>query len=666
MADSSSPSPALDAPEALPDPWQLVGGDFEGGITVEAVVGIGGFGTVYRAFHRHFRAPVALKVLRCPDDLTAGQRQDLLQRFEQETVVLFRLSRLTLDVASCLAAGTFVAKNGEKTPYIVQEWLEGTPLDALLNAGETKRRYGLTAALELLSGAARALGVAHDQGVVHRDIKPANVFVITRDGQTQAKLLDFGIAKLLEPDATTGKPSPKTQGFRFLSIEYAAPEQWDEALSPPAPCTDAFSLALVLVEMLCGRLALRGSNPHALMFATMNPVERPTPRSHGAEIPDEIEALFAAALAVQPGDRPASLAAWWQDLQHAAARHPEWSSAPPVLIAPPPSTAELPAVVGAGQDEVRPGIAVSSVAVSVDAGEAGVRNSAALGVTGPVSSPAPPVVTGNTGVVVPRLTSAFYDAGEALTREATRQRRRKVGLWITTAAVAACMVLVSAVTWQSLRHGRALDVENAQSALTPVTMSAPTLDLGAAALAPAALVLIANSAAGVSPDATNADLALPEQNTAAVASFDEGAVSEGAASEAAPNEPSASAPDNPQPTPETEPTAGAAATKRNRARGHTAAAKLPAVAAFEPIAAPNAGSSAANSNLGTTTGELRLNSIPPSAIVIDGRPIGTTPKAGVHLRPGSHNVTFVHPELGKRKLLVLVESGKSQTLSVKF
>jgi serine/threonine-protein kinase len=89
----------------------------------------------------------------------------------------------------------------------------------------------------------------------------------------------------------------------------------------------------------------------------------------------------------------------------------------------------------------------------------------------------------------------------------------------------------------------------------------------------------------------------------------------------------------------------------------------PAVAAFEPLspsAAEGQGSGSA------VTGELRLNSIPPSAIVIDGRPIGSTPKANVHLRPGSHNVTFVHPELGKRKLLVLVESGKSQTLSVKF
>lgn len=652
MADSSSPSPALDAPNALPDPWQLVGGDFEGGITVEAVVGIGGFGTVYRAFHRHFRAPVALKVLRCPDDLTPGQRQDLLQRFEQETVVLFRLSRLTLDVASCLAAGTFVSKSGDKTPYIVQEWLEGTPLDALLNSGESKRRFGLTAALELLSGAVRALGVAHDQGVVHRDIKPANVFVITRDGQTHAKLLDFGIAKLLEPDASADKPSPKTQGFRFLSVEYAAPEQWDEALSPPAPCTDAFSLALVLVEMLCGKLALRGSNPHALMFATMNPVERPTPRSHGAEIPDEIEALFAAALAVQPADRPTSLAAWWQDLQNAATRHPDWSSVPPELTAPPPVTAELPAI----HVEANPGVALPA-----DVMETSGRNSAAIGVTGPVSSPAPPVVTGNTGVAVPRLTSAFYDAGEALTREAARQRRRKIGLWITTAAVAAGVLLVSAATWQSLRHARAVDVHNTQSALTPVAVSAPTLELGAGAPAPVALEPAANSIVDVSPQATSPG-SEPEQN-AVVASFEEGAAPDSALMESSADE---TAPGNVAQEAESERATGAVPTKRSRTRGHAAGTKLPAVAAFDPVTGSNPGpSNAGSSNLGTT-GELRLNSIPPSAIVIDGRPIGTTPKAGVHLSPGSHNVTFVHPELGKRKLLVLVESGKSQTLSVKF
>lgn len=659
MADSSSPSPALDAPEALPDPWQLVGGDFEGGITVEAVVGVGGFGTVYRAFHRHFRAKVALKVLRCPDDLTPGQRQDLLQRFEQETVVLFRLSRLTLDVASCLAAGTFVSKNGDKTPYIVQEWLDGTPLDALLNAGETKRSFGLTAALDLLSGAVRALGVAHDQGVVHRDIKPANVFVITRDGQPHAKLLDFGIAKLLEPDGASDKPSPKTQGFRFLSVEYAAPEQWDEALSPPNASTDTFSLALVLVEMLCGRVALRGGNPHALMFATMNPVERPTPRSHGADIPDEIEALFASALAVHPSQRPTSLAAWWQDLKHAAARHPEWSSAPPVLSEQPPLTAPLPAAQYAPSSSGPP--------------DASARSSAAIGVTGPVSSPAPPVVTGHTDLVVPRLTSAFYEAGEALTREAIRQRRRKLGLWLTTTAIAASVLLVGAVTWQSLRSRRTLDVDNVQSALTPLPSAAPAL--GAGAPAPVALEPVSGSGANVSPandldGANTLESESQRQNAPAAASAAESAAS---ATAAATTEASAGA----DPTPEVEPATGAAATRHNRARAHVASVKLPAVAAFAHVPSSDiasasgagsnlAGANVAGSNVGTTTGELRLNSIPPSAIVIDGRPIGTTPKAGVHLSPGSHNVTFVHPELGKRKLLVLVESGKSQTLSVKF
>lgn len=649
MAELTSPLQALEAPEPAPDPWQLVGSEFEGGITVESVVGVGGFGTVYRAYHRHFRAPVALKVLRCPDGLTPSQRRDLLQRFEQETVVLFRLSRLTLDVASCLAAGTFVSKTGETTPYIVQEWLEGDSLDHVLAGDGTRRRYGLQAALELLSGPLRALLVAHEQGVVHRDIKPSNILVVSREGCAQSKLLDFGIAKLRagasdssvsEHGASEHGASEQglvqTQGFRFLSVEYAAPEQWDETLGRPSARTDLFSLALVLVEMLCGHLALKGRNPHALMFAAMHPSERPTPRSHGADVPNEIEDLLASALAVRPEDRPASLDEWWQNLQAAARAHAAWSAAPPRVTEPLDATVLAP-----------PGAIVFP-----DTGPVATPAS--------VSSPAPPVVTGSSVAVPRQSTTAFYDAGDLLTREAARQRRRQVGLWVTSTTVGAAAVLATASTWKLVRRDHpALSVISALTPADGVSLDEPTSattgsvratlqhvpqlqpttpsSMGPVVVAPVPTATAVSSDSIANPEPQAAVAASDQVVPPDLARLD---VAEGS-TRPAQSRPAQSRPIRPTPL----------------------VGEAPAVVAFAPVS-PGGVEEARSPS--AATGELRLNSIPPSAIVIDGRPIGSTPKANVHLSPGSHNVTFIHPELGKRKLLVLVESGKSQTLSVKF
>lgn len=642
MVDPTSTPLALDPPEVPPDPWQLVGTDFDGGITVEAVVGVGGFGTVYRAYHRHFRAPVALKVLRCSDGLTAAQRRDLLQRFEQETVVLFRLSRLTLDVASCLAAGTFLSKTGDTTPYIVQEWLDGDSLDHLLKNEGGRRRYGLHAALALLAGPLRALLVAHEQGVVHRDIKPSNILVMSRDGQLQSKLLDFGIAKLRagvnEANAReVGKGeygAIQTQGFRFLSVEYAAPEQWDESLGAPSSRTDLFSLALVLVEMLCGKSALKGTNPHALMFAAMHPSERPTPRTHGADIPDELEGLFTSALAVRPEDRPASLGHWWASLQSAARVHDAWSAAPPRVTERLEETVLTP-----------PGAVVFP--------DTGALRS--------VSSPAPPVVTGTSAPITRQLTSAFYDAGESLSREAARQRRRQIGLWITSTTVGAASVLAGATMWKVMRRERG-PLQNVHSALTPTDAAngaQPTFEAMAIVAAAdtvvdaptSAIGGLATASGGAQPLQSAMESALVTPNADPLISATESVASLGGGE-----------------TPASDAERGAQKSSLPRgstrsARTSLAPSEAKAVAAFAPV---SPGGAEVDRPAGTTTGELRLNSIPPSAIVIDGRPIGSTPKANVHLSPGSHNVTFVHPELGKRKLLVLVESGKSQTLSVKF
>jgi serine/threonine-protein kinase len=621
---------------ALPDPWRLVGKQFDGGIDVEAVIGVGGFGTVYRGFHRHFRAPIALKVLRCPDDLSASQRKDLLERFEQETVVLFRLSRLTLDVASCLAAGTFLSATGEKTPYIVQEWLNGRTLDEVLRNEGASLRFGLKDAIRLLSGAARALCVAHDQRIIHRDIKPSNVFVITRDGQPDSKLLDFGIAKVVQRDVADEQRQPaRTEGFRFLSVEYAAPEQWDETLGVPSAKTDVFSFALVLVEMLCGGPPLRGSNPNALMFAAMNPSRRPSPRNQGAEIPDEIEELFIRALAVSPEERPSSLADWWQSLADAAQKYADWSSHAPDLT--PESAREQKTET----PPTAPGVAASNQGI-----REGTTQTEADASGGAGTDAAPPSF------------DEFYDRGEALTREAIRHHRRRIGVWVTSASVGAGAVLLAFATWMNGRTS--LTVSQTRGALSPGVPavlgrpleSNPSNDSSALDPEEPASAETESVQTG-SPDTELLQTGLErrEQDTSPSAAEVSGL------SSLSTTPPAAAADGVDVVAPTTERADPVVPRKVRSLTNREPEAKR--VAVFEPL---NPVAKSAQS----VTGELRLNSIPPSAIVIDGRPIGSTPKANVHLSPGSHNVTFVHPELGKRKLLVLVEPGKSQTLSVKF
>ena len=644
QAPFSAASVVSEQPDA-DDPWGLVGTEFEGGLQVQSVVGVGGFGTVYRAYHTRFRAPVALKVLRFPNRISSDQRLELLERFEQETVLLFRLSRLTLNVASCLAAGTFFSNDGIQTPYIVQEWLDGVSLDAAMHVRtSTANRHGLKQVIELLGPAVEALTVAHEQGVVHRDIKPSNLFLVERGQERRAKLLDFGIAKILRDDLNVGDfKNTMTQGFRVLSIEYAAPEQWDEQLGSVSPKTDLFSLALVVVEMLTGKPALEGNGTHALMFSTMDPVRRPTPANKGVEVPDPIEAHFMTALAVQPDARPDSLEHWWDELGQLTETFPDWSARPP------PKTASARAEVSLDETRTAP---LESTPAS------GSPHQKSASTNEPVTVESIVVPQGvsslrdiNTARGSARACSEHDsvdtegDVEEALVTKRRRappthnpQKRRQIGVWITGGVVGACGILLLGAAFSERMTSR---VDDTGSSLTdtraPLTIATP--------LPSAAPIYTPTPAASAVPPRVEA-----EAQPAAKAAVEE----------TSSPQPPPQAHANPRPALGS-PTAGAnSQTVRSDER---ATSEPSAVARFDL---------GANTPIATSeqppaqTGELRLNSIPTSAILIDGRPIGSTPKASIHLSPGPHNVVFVHPEHGKRRLLVLVEAGKSQTLSIKF
>lgn len=204
-------------------PWRLM-----------SVVGRGGMGTVYRAERAdgHYRQDVAVKILRSgPCDPHA------VERFRTEQQVLARLTHP--NIASLLDGG-FAA---DRTPYLVMELVEGSPI----NEWCTARALSLEARLQLFRVVCDAVQHAHRALVVHRDLKPSNIFV-SRSGTV--KLLDFGIAKLLDPDAW-GIGSLATRAeVRLSTPEYAAPEQ--QHCGQITTATDVYALGVVLYELLTG------------------------------------------------------------------------------------------------------------------------------------------------------------------------------------------------------------------------------------------------------------------------------------------------------------------------------------------------------------------------------------------------------------------------------
>jgi formylglycine-generating enzyme required for sulfatase activity len=204
---------------------------------------------------------------------------------------------------------------------MVLEWLEGMPLEGVL---ERERASGLPLrsleqTVRLLDPVAEALALAHKKGIAHRDVKPANVFVLgdPRGDDTGVKLLDFGIAKVVQDAQKMG--FGKTAGhITSFTPAYGAPEQFNRAYGATGPWTDVFALALVTVEVLTGREPLAGDTVVQLAYAASDPKTRPTPRTFGVHVTDEVEAVFQKALAVKPEERYPTAGELWNALRTVA------------------------------------------------------------------------------------------------------------------------------------------------------------------------------------------------------------------------------------------------------------------------------------------------------------------------------------------------------------
>lgn len=230
-------------------------------------LGEGGMGSVYLAERadEQYQQRVAIKILP-----VAPLQEAQLERFAIEKQALARLAHP--NIARLLDAGV----SADGAPFIVMEFVEGEPIDVWCD----RRRLPIGARLDLFDRVCDAVAYAHRHLIIHRDIKPPNILV-TADGVP--KLLDFGIARILEPD-DGGRADELTALYRDrpLTPAYAAPEQWQRR--PCTTATDVYGLGAVLFHLLCGDRALAERDLQAL---------RADPDHHG--VPQRMSACLGGA-----------------------------------------------------------------------------------------------------------------------------------------------------------------------------------------------------------------------------------------------------------------------------------------------------------------------------------------------------------------------------------
>ncbi|HEX4873012.1 MAG TPA: serine/threonine-protein kinase [Nevskiaceae bacterium] len=295
LAAAASSEGFLDAEPAAPA-YRLPVGARIGPWRVEAPIGRGGMGEVYAVVREEadFQQRAALKLL-----VRLESTEDRA-RFSAERRILARLSHP--GIAHLLDGG----EHGGH-PYAVMEYVEGLPLT------EAARERPLSAQLDLFEAVCEAVDHAHRHFVVHRDLKPGNVLV-TAEGRV--KLLDFGIAKQLDP--LLAEAGDRTQVLR-LSPDYCAPEQLRG--EPVTAATDVYALGVLLFELLTGqRLWSMGGLPltRALERLTAATVPAPSQRVAGARIPalrGDLDAIVLKALRPQPEARYPSVEALLDDLR---------------------------------------------------------------------------------------------------------------------------------------------------------------------------------------------------------------------------------------------------------------------------------------------------------------------------------------------------------------
>ncbi len=285
--------------ENLPTPKQV--GDYE----ILAEVGRGGMGVVYQARHRGLNRLVALKMVLAGEFASAAQ--ELRVRLEAELAARVQHP----NIVQVYEVGRY-----EGRPYLALEWVEGGSLADRLNGTP----WPPDEAAALVETLARAINVAHGEGVVHRDLKPANILLAVGGGRWRVgdeeapralhpKITDFGLARPVEGGRTLTQ-----SGFLVGTPGYMAPEQAAGKRALVGPATDIYALGVVLYELLTGQLPFPGDSTLEVLRAVTSD-EPKRPRRLRPGLPRDLEAITLHCLEKEPARRYPSALALAEDLE---------------------------------------------------------------------------------------------------------------------------------------------------------------------------------------------------------------------------------------------------------------------------------------------------------------------------------------------------------------
>jgi serine/threonine-protein kinase len=260
------------------------------GYEVEAVLGRGGMGVVFRARHLGLNRVVALKMV-----LTGAYAGP------QERARFLREAEAAASLRHANIVQVYDVGDHEGRPYFTMEFVEGGTLAQQLAAGPRTGRH----AAALVAALAEAVQAAHEGGIVHRDLKPANV-LLTADGTP--KIADFGIARRLE-----GGPALTASGAGVGTPCYMAPEQAAGKAGAVGPAADVYALGAILYELLTGRPPFRGETA-AETVQQLLAQEPVPPARRNARVPRDLEVICLKCLAKEPGRRYPGAQALAEDL----------------------------------------------------------------------------------------------------------------------------------------------------------------------------------------------------------------------------------------------------------------------------------------------------------------------------------------------------------------